>query len=224
MNIKVTLPPPAATLFSLVFLLSFLSCEESKDSTEKPEDNRFTKVVLTEGKDEPIEMTFLPRNRILLVERKGGVKIFDENTGIMRLVATLPVNTKYTNKEGVVREAEEGLTGVIAHPDFEKNSWIYMYYADPVEDKHVLAPWELRGDSLYFDTRKIVLEVPTQRQECCQPGGGMVFDREGNLFLTVGTIRSIRVPVPPALTSDPVLKIPMINAHPATPTTFVEKY
>lgn len=174
------------TVFGLAILLSLISCKKSEDASIKPEDNRFTKVALTEGMDEPMEMTFLPQNKILLVERKGGVKIFDEKTGEMKLIATIPVNTKYTNKEGRVREAEEGLMGVIAHPDFAKNSWIYMYYADPAEAKHVLARWELHGDSLYADTKKVILEVPTQREECCHTGGGMVFDKEGNLFLTVG--------------------------------------
>lgn len=170
----------------LFLLLGFLSCKPEDDPTIKPEDNRFTKVVLTEGMDEPMEMTFLPENRVLIVERKGGVKIFDEKTGEMTLIATLPVNTKYTNKEGVVREAEEGLMGVIAHPDYAKNNWIYMYYADSADAKHVLARWELKGNELVASSKKIVLEVPTQRQECCHTGGGMVFDQEGNLFLTVG--------------------------------------
>jgi cytochrome c len=171
----------------LGLMLILFSCnQENSDSGEKPDDNRFTKVVLSEGMDEPMEMTFLPGKRILLVERKGGVKIFDENTGTMTQIATIPVNTKYTNKEGVVREAEEGLMGVIAHPDYAKNNWIFMYYADPDEAKHVLARWELKGDVLVESSKKVVLEVPTQRQECCHTGGGMVFDKNGNLFLTVG--------------------------------------
>ncbi len=170
----------------LFITLGFFSCKPEDDPSVKPEDNRFTKVVLTEGMDEPMEMTFLPENRVLIVERKGGVKIFDEKTGEMTLVATIPVNTKYTNKEGVVREAEEGLMGVIAHPDYAKNNWIYMYYADSADAKHVLARWELKGNELVASSKKIVLEVPTQRQECCHTGGGMVFDQEGNLFLTVG--------------------------------------
>ena len=170
----------------LFLLLGFVACKPEDDPSVKPEDNRFTKVVLTEGMDEPMEMTFLPENRVLIVERKGGVKIFDEKTGEMTLVATIPVNTKYTNKEGAVREAEEGLMGVIAHPDYAKNNWIYMYYADPTDSKHVLARWELKGNELVESSKKIVLEVPTQRQECCHTGGGMVFDKEGNLFLTVG--------------------------------------
>ncbi|WP_192351021.1 PQQ-dependent sugar dehydrogenase [Algoriphagus sp. Y33] len=176
------------TVLSLALLLGFLSCSEpeKKESIEKPEDNRFTKVVLTEGMDEPMEMTFLPDKKILFVERKGGVKILDENTGEVTLVATIPVNTKYTNKEGVVREAEEGLMGVIAHPDFSKNHWIYLYYADPEDKQHVLARWELDGHTLVESSKKVILSVPTQREECCHTGGGMVFDQEGNLYLTVG--------------------------------------
>lgn len=170
----------------LFFGLGLLSCGSGDDPNLKPEDNRFTKVVIAEGMDEPMEMTFLPNNRVLIVERKGGVKIIDETTGEITLVATIPVNTKYTNKAGVTREAEEGLMGVIAHPDYATNNWIYLYYADPTDSKHVLARWELVGTKLIESSKKIVLEVPTQREECCHTGGGMVFDAEGNLYLTVG--------------------------------------
>ena len=179
-------------IFSLITLfigLGLSACQESgpkDDPTVKPDDNRFTKVVLTEGMDEPMEMTFLPGGKILFVERKGGVKILDEKTGEVVLVATIPVNTKYTNKEGRVREAEEGLMGVIVHPNYETNHWIYLYYADPVDTQHVLARYELDGNTLKEETKKILLVVPTQREECCHTGGGMVFDQEGNLYLTVG--------------------------------------
>jgi cytochrome c len=177
------------SLLIFLILIGLSSCEKSEpidDPNVKPDDNRFTKVVLTEGMDEPMEMTFLPESRILFVERKGGVKILDEKSGEVTLVATIPVNTKYTNKEGVVREAEEGLMGVIANPNFEKNHWIYLYYADPVDTQHVLARYELDGNTLKEETKKILLVVPTQREECCHTGGGMVFDQEGNLYLTVG--------------------------------------
>lgn len=172
--------------FGVVAGCFLFACEEKEEPATKPDDNRFTPVTLAEGMDEPMEMTFLPDGKILFVERKGGVKILDQDSREVTLVATIPVNTKYTNKEGVTREAEEGLMGVIAHPDYAQNNWIYMYYADPVDTKHVLARWELRGNELVESSKKIVLEIPTQREECCHTGGGMVFDEEGNLFLTVG--------------------------------------
>ena len=177
-----------AFALSILAINLFTAYTIVSDPGPAPDPNRFKKVVLTEaGKfDEPMEMTFLPGNRILIVERKGGVKIVDGKTGAVKLVATIPVNTKYKNKQGQVREAEEGLMGVIADPNYADNHWIYLYYADPNETKHVLTRWELIGDELKIDSKKTVLEVPTQREECCHTGGGMVFDDKGNLFLTVG--------------------------------------
>ena len=49
--------------------------------------------------DEPMTMDFLPDNQIIIIERKGGVKIFDEKNQTMTVIATLPVNRKYINKE-----------------------------------------------------------------------------------------------------------------------------
>jgi cytochrome c len=178
------------SVFLFVALMIALSCKESKDlsNSEKPEDNRFTTTVITKpGElDEPMMFTFTGNDRMLFVERKGGVKSVDLNTRVVKKITDIPVNTKYTSKEGDVREAEEGLMGIIAHPNFEKNHWIFMYYADPEEKKHVVARWELHGDSLYASTKKIILEIPTQREVCCHTGGGMVFDKEGNLYLTTG--------------------------------------
>lgn len=183
---------PKTTYYLFSMLLMLFACtsqQEVADSigNDKPADNRFTKVILTQGMDEPMEMAFLPNEKILIIERKGGVKLFDENRPEeIKHIATIPVNTKYKNKKGDVREAEEGLMGVIAHPDYANNNWIFMYYADPDESKHVLARWEFRDNQLIEGSKKIVLEVPTQREECCHTGGGMTFDAAGNLFLTVG--------------------------------------
>src|SRR5205085_1247994 len=106
------------SLIVVSIVILFASCrqQESKEAqsgNEPPEENRFTKVVLTEGMDEPMEMDFTPEGRVIIVERKGGVKTFNTKTHQVKLVATIPVNTKYTSKEGVVTEAEEGLMGVV---------------------------------------------------------------------------------------------------------------
>nr|MBX2877028.1 PQQ-dependent sugar dehydrogenase [Saprospiraceae bacterium] len=104
------------TSFLLLLLpLLWTACNSNtlSEDSSKPADNRFTKVVLTQGMDEPMTMDFLPDQRIIIVERKGGVKIYDEASEMITLVATIPVNTKYKNKEGRIREAEEGLMGVI---------------------------------------------------------------------------------------------------------------
>jgi len=180
---------PALVCLAAGSLLSYASRQAASVlPAGPPEENRFTKIVLTaEGAlDEPMEMAFLQGGRVLFVERKGALKVFDPATKQVTTIATLPVNTKYTNRQGQVREAEEGLMGLVLDPGFDRNHWIYLYYADVKEPKHVLARWELRGNELVESSKKIILEVPTQREECCHTGGGMVFDDRGNLFLTTG--------------------------------------
>src|SRR4051812_35449486 len=183
---KHLLRPLQVLLLFIICILFSCNHKESAADNEKLEDNRFIKVTLAQGFDEPMEMAILNDGRVLIVERKGALKSVDTKTNVVKKIATIPVNTKYTSKEGVVTEAEEGLVGIVVHPDFAKNQWIYMYYADPKDTKHVLARWELHGDSLYKSTKKVILEVRTQREVCCHTGGGMVFDQQGNLYLTVG--------------------------------------
>jgi len=152
------------SLYAVFLFVSIVSCKQqhTASTSEKPEDNRFTTAILTTpgAFDEPMEMSFAGRNRILIAERKGTLKSVDLTTNSVRVIASLPVNTKYTSKDGKVSEAEEGLMGVAVHPAFESNHWIYLYYADTADAKHVLARYELHEDSLYLSSRKIVLEVP----------------------------------------------------------------
>jgi cytochrome c len=42
------------------------------------------------------------------------------------------------------------------------------------------------GDTLQLDSRKILLEVGTQRLKCCHTGGSIAFDTKGNLYLSTG--------------------------------------
>ncbi len=155
-----------------------------QNPNEKPDESRFTPVVVTEDLDEPMVFEVLNDGTAFIIERKGGLKKYDPATNTTSLIATIPVNTKYTSAEGQVREAEEGLMGLSLDPRFEQNHWIYLYYAHPTEKKHILSRFELKDDEL--KSEKVVLEVPTQREVCCHTGGGMTWDKAGNLYLTVG--------------------------------------
>lgn len=171
-------------------VLFFSSCESEKANldTSPPEENRFTTSVITYPGDlnEPMAFTFLNNEEMLIVERKGDVKSLLVNERDIETVGNVPVNIMYVNKEGHSRAAEEGLMGIVAHPDYATNNWIFMHYADPDEAKHVLARWEYKDRELIEDSRTILLEYPAQREECCHTGGGMVFDKAGNLYLTTG--------------------------------------
>ncbi|NIJ53868.1 cytochrome c [Dyadobacter arcticus] len=166
--------------------LMLLAAFTVQDDPSKPDESRFTPIVVSDNLDEPMVFEVLPDGSVYIAERKGALKKYNPATKSTDLIATIPVNTKYTSAEGVAREAEEGLMGLTMDPNYEKNHWIYLYYADPTEKKHVLARWEMRDDQLVESTKKTVLEVTTQREVCCHTGGGMTWDKAGNLYLTVG--------------------------------------
>ncbi len=177
---------PKFTLALNTLLLLGLASFVAQDEPRKPDETRFTPVPVAEDLDEPMAFEVLPDGTAYIIERKGNLKKYDPATKTVDLIATIPVNTKYTSPEGRVSEAEEGLIGLTLDPKFAQNGWVYLYYAHPTEKNHVLTRWVLKDNKLVAGSEKRVLDVTTQRETCCHTGGGMVWDKAGNLYLTVG--------------------------------------
>lgn len=141
-----------------------------------PEENRFTKNVLGNNFDEPTEMAILPDSRIIFIERKGAVKLYDPKTDSINQINTFNVWTKY----------EDGMLGITADPDFVKNNWLYIYYSHPEKSANVLSRFVFDGKKVDQASEVQILEVPTQREKCCHTGGSLTFAPDGNLFLSTG--------------------------------------
>ncbi|HKH94234.1 MAG TPA: ThuA domain-containing protein, partial [Gemmatimonadaceae bacterium] len=152
-------------------------------SRARPEENRFTKVVLAENLNEPVELAVLPGERILFVQRHGDVLLYLPTTKAVKKLGTIPVSHKYTSGD----EGEDGLLGLVADPNFARNGFVYMYYS-PVDGapRNQLARFTMKGDSIDLAKPKVMLEVPVQRDQCCHTAGSMAFDARGNLFLSTG--------------------------------------
>jgi len=146
-------------------------------SSQAPDSTRFTHTVLASGFDEPMQMALLPNYDVVVVERKGGVKLFDAKTKELKTLAHL----------NVFSGIEDGLLGVAVDPDYANNSWIYIYYGDGGETpvSH-LTRFELKNGVLDLSSKKILLEIPTQRTYCCHSAGYITFDADGLLYLSVG--------------------------------------
>lgn len=161
---------------------------------QAPDDNRFEKVVLSQGLNEPLELAVLPDERVLVIERHGIIKLYDPRTKKMSAIATIPVSTKYNpDEKGVQAEAEDGLLGITIDPAFATNGWIYLYYSPagktPVNS---LVRYKMVGNKIDLTSKKVILDVPVQRDECCHTGGSMAWDANGNLFLSTGDNTSPR--------------------------------
>jgi glucose/arabinose dehydrogenase len=149
-----------------------------KKATTKrvPEENRFSKVVLKYNFDEPTEMAILPDGRIMFLERKGNVKLYDPKDDSLRVINTFNVWTKF----------EDGMLGLTLDPNFSKNNWLYIYYSSPDKSVNVLSRFVFATDKIDMSSEKQLLEVPTQRETCCHTGGSLAFAADGNLFLSTG--------------------------------------
>lgn len=144
----------------------------------KPEGNRFTPVVVTPpgALDEPMMFDVLEDGSAIIIERYGTIKKWDARSETVIKIGSIPVFT----------HSEQGLVGMIPDPNFKTNNWIYLYYADATISKFFLTRWDLVNDSLIQSSKKILLEVPSDRESTSHTGGGMTWDANGNLYLTIG--------------------------------------
>jgi cytochrome c len=106
-----------------------------------PEENRFVVDVLDTYMYEPMEMVIFNDGRILYVERRGDIKIYDPKTKKSKVIAKFDVS--------ITGNYEDGILGVTLDPDFEKNNWIYINYS-PAGNiaKQNVSRFVMKGDSI----------------------------------------------------------------------------
>src|SRR5690606_19749688 len=147
-----------------------------------PEEERFTNTQLVEGVfNEPTEMAILPNLDILIVQRRGEVMLFRNETQDVKQVGYLDVYHE-SGVPGV--NAEEGLMGIVADPDFKENGYIYMYYSPADTSVNRLSRFEFKNDTVDSATENTVLEFYSQQGICCHTGGSLAFGHSRELCLT----------------------------------------
>jgi cytochrome c len=141
-----------------------------------PEENRFTKVVLGYNFNEPTEMAILPDGRIIFLERRGKVKLYNPKTDSIKIINELNVYSTH----------EDGMIGLTLDPGFEQNQWLYIFYSHPTKSSNVISRFTFAGDKIDLSSEKEMLEVAVQRKTCCHTGGSLTFGPDGNLYASTG--------------------------------------
>lgn len=146
-------------------------------SDRLPEENRFVQTVLAESLDEPMEMDILDKTNVIFVQRKGEVRVLNTLSQKIKTVANIPV---YNGQE-------DGLIGVAVDPNYASNNWVYLIYSPPGdEEKQNVSRFVFDGNNFDLDSEELIFEIPTQRDECCHSGGSLEFDKNGNLYISIG--------------------------------------
>lgn len=175
-----------------------LAADKPSPTPSGPEsDGPFRKVVLDADHDangdgvvddtlvDVMEIAVAKDGRVFLAERAGVVKVLDKGAPHAREIGRVTV----------FNGLEDGLLGITVDPAFEKNAWLYLYYSDPVTQTNAaglktgenrVARFTLKDGRLDPASEKILLRVPTQRDDCCHSGGSLTFDAAGNLYVSTG--------------------------------------
>ncbi len=161
--------------------IQYTMVEKLDYSKSRPEENRFTRTVLAEKFDEPTELVVLDDHRVLFSERKGALKLYDPKTKAVKVVANIPVYSKF----------EYGLMGLNIDPNFKQNKWLYYYYSPLSSEKDtsqrlVRVKYDDLKNEIVANSEQVLLRVPVKRTGCCHTGGSIAWDKKGNLYLSTG--------------------------------------
>ncbi|RIQ29641.1 ThuA domain-containing protein [Jiangella rhizosphaerae] len=149
-------------------------CGEPREGI--PTEASFEKIALDDNTANPMELAVAPDGRVFYVELGGTVKIYEPDTGAVKVAAQIPVH----------RGNENGLLGIALDPDFETNQWLYLFYSAPSPEVQHVSRFTVDGDELDLASESVLLEIPHQREVCCHSAGSMRFGPDGNLYISTG--------------------------------------
>ena len=138
---------------------------------------RLTEVV--RGLDKPWSIAFLPDGRLLLTERPGRMRIAARDGTLSAPLAGVPA---------VHAEGQGGLLDVALSPDFATDQRIVFSYAQPTPTGARTAVARARLDvaALKLEDVKLIFSQNEDPAGKHHWGSRLVFDRAGNLFVTLG--------------------------------------
>jgi aldose sugar dehydrogenase len=103
----------------ILFILLIACNKNNKDKTALPGTVEITQRVLSQNLNQPWEIIWGVDNKIWMTERAGRISRVDTATGIATTLYTIP---------DVQSQGEGGLLGMVLHPDFSNNPYVYVAY------------------------------------------------------------------------------------------------
>ena len=189
---------PLSCLAIVASLLVVVARADDKPSplpTGPQTDGPFRKVILESDREingkfedtlkDPMELAVAADGRVFYAQRDGVVKVWKPDTKSSVVIGKLDVFTGL----------EDGLLGITIDPNFLKNGWIYLNHSLPETgaDKNGqkagtnrISRFTLKGDTLDLSSEKVMIDIATQREQCCHSGGSLAFDAQGNLYASAG--------------------------------------
>ncbi len=165
---------------SLVLSLTLVACiSESVPPADSPvgssssaqAQSEESLEVIAEGLQIPWGIAFLSSGDLLVTERPGSL-------------LRIGTDRKHYAIDGVHHRGEGGLLGVVLHPDYESNHWIYLYMTTLLDGAvtNRIMRYTFENDELSGET-EIISGLPGAANH---DGGYMAFGPDGKLYVATG--------------------------------------
>lgn len=151
-------------------------------AVKTPEENRFTKTVLSNDLNEPMELAVAPDGRVFFAERSGGLYVY------------LPAEnqTVLLHKFNVMPDSKEnfgsGILGLTLDPDFKDNQYLYLFYTPnelPIHQN--ISRFKVNKDNaIDLTSEQVIIQVPLEKEIGAHAGGSLAWDKHKNLYISTG--------------------------------------
>jgi aldose sugar dehydrogenase len=146
----------------------------------KSEKQTFRIEVVAKGLETPWALAFLPDGRLLVTERPGRLRIIEKDNVLRDAVRGTPA---------VWLQQDGGLFDVEVHPEYSRNGWIYLSYAEPgPNNTSMTAIVRGRIDANQWIDQEFLFHAPADMYTASNIhyGSRFVFDKQRHLFYSIG--------------------------------------
>ncbi|QKH38740.1 PQQ-dependent sugar dehydrogenase [Achromobacter pestifer] len=131
------------------------------------------------GLNHPWAMAFLPEGGVLITERPGSLRLLRIPGGLSKPLAGVPK---------VAAQGQGGLLDVALSPDFAKDRYVYLSYAEAEGSKSgtAVGRGRLSADGTALENFRVLFRQQPKLSSGLHYGSRLVFDGKGYLYISLG--------------------------------------
>lgn len=170
---------------TLPLLLLGPGCAAAVDRSFDTREGTIHVATVAEGLSHPWAIAFLPEGGMLVTERAGNLRVVS---------ATGEVSEPLSGVPAVDARGQGGLLDVALDPGFAENRLVYLSFSEEGDGGNgtAVARGVLAPGNTGLDGVEVIFRQQPKVDSTAHFGSRLVFDREGNLFVTLGDRQASR--------------------------------
>ena len=134
---------------------------------------------IAENLGSPFALVTMPDGRLMVTLKSGYMEIHDADGKLVKKITGFPE---------VVNKGQGGLLDMAFDPDFGSNQMIYWSYSEDYQDGSLtaVAKGKLNEDAGKVEDVAVIFRATPATDGNLQYGSRLVFDKDGNLFVSIG--------------------------------------